>query len=106
MQFLLGLALGAVLTLAVSLGTIGFALWAIVGFVVGVTAPRFPMLSGTLLGLGAALLLLTLNDIAICSATEDFCGRSNPWPFLIGSLVLIAGGVVFGALTWLRRVHA
>lgn len=105
-RFLFGLALGAMLSLAISLGTFGIVAWVIAVVIVGIMTPRFAMLSGTLLGLGIALFLLTLNHISICSSTDDFCGRSNPWPFLIGSVALIGVGILLGAVTFVRGVRA
>jgi len=58
----------------------------------GALMPRFAYLAGSLLALGATwlILMMTLN---------------TPRPFLVVPALLIAGGLVFGYLTFIRRRH-
>jgi hypothetical protein len=67
--------------------------------VVGLLMPRFAALAGGLIGMGGTWLVLGLNSLRICAATDDFCGHANYVPFLAISGGLVVAGVLLAGWT-------
>ncbi|HEV8402357.1 MAG TPA: hypothetical protein VGQ31_04920, partial [Candidatus Limnocylindrales bacterium] len=61
-------------------------------------------LAGGLVGAGAIFLFGTINTIAACSGTDDFCGNANVWPLGAFALLTIATGAV-AAFVVARRIR-
>ncbi len=99
-QFAVGLALGALASLAIVLGILITSL-AIVFLVAFAAVWRsLPALGGGLLALGSIWLTLSLDVQRRCEATADFCGNANFAPFLVISMVLVIAGIAMTGLAW------
>lgn len=70
----------------------------LVMIVAGILLPRYGLLAGGLLGMGAASLLLLSS---LCPAGD--CGNANSLPLTVMSLLLVTTGAVLMVLTYLRR---
>lgn len=106
----LGVATGLLMSLLTSLSPVT-SLAAIVVIMV-VTAVRVrghadpsptALLAGSVVGAGAFLLYGTVNTVAACINTDDFCGNTNPWAIGVFALATIAVGVMELALIVTRR---
>jgi hypothetical protein len=104
-RFFLGVILGMIAGLSVSLGIL-FVVAALALIVaLGLSAPRYAFLAGGLIGLGGEWLVLSLNSALSCSRTEDFCGQANFVPLTVAAIAILGAGLTFGALTLRSRAR-
>lgn len=102
-QFASGAALGVLLAIVgITVGFIGAIAAVAVVVMVGFAMPRFATLSGGMTAIGVTWLLLVGNSIAICSRTDDFCGKANFIPMLIVSIAIASVGLLLGLWTLVR----
>lgn len=103
-MFLLGLGLGVAAGIApILVGILGGTIAAIVMVVLAsMVRPRYAALSGVAGGIGMVWLYGTINTVAQCQGTADFCGNTNPIPLLLASVAALAV-CVLGALVTARR---
>jgi hypothetical protein len=98
-QFVLGVLIGLISGVAISLGILGIVIALVIPVMLGLTTPRFAAMSGALIGLGGEWLLLALNSAISCAKTEDFCGQANIVPIVALAIAILGSGLFFGALT-------
>ncbi len=105
-HFGVGLVVGFMASLAVSLSLLIAISAVVIVVAVGFAMPRFAFLSGGLLGIGLTWFTLMMRSAAICRETEDYCGHANDLPMIVISLLLIGAGLLLGTITvaiWWRR---
>ena len=94
-QFAVGILLGFVASSVIAIALVAAVAAVVSIVVVALVRPRFAALAGgALIGVGGTWLVLTLNSVRICAATQDFCGDAN----FTGFIAITAGLVVTGAL--------
>jgi hypothetical protein len=82
---------------------VGAGLIAAVGRVLASRGDKWRPLStiaGFLVGFGALLLLGSVNTIAACAPTADFCGDANVAPLLIFAIAVLLSGASVALIAW------
>ena len=108
-RLLLGVATGLLLGLLTSLSPF-IAIVAILAVLVGTVMSlrrradpsRTMQWAGTLIGVGAFLSYGTVNTVAACINTDDFCGNANVWPLGALAAVTLGTGAIAAAVAAFR----
>jgi hypothetical protein len=102
-QFAVGLAMGALASLAISLGLIAtFLAFALIALIAALRRSLL-VLSGGLLAMGGIWLTLGLNVQRTCLPTPNSCGEGDYVPFISIAALLVALGMATTALSWWRN---
>lgn len=85
----------------VGLGTGAVGTAAAIGVVLtlGFVKPRFAMLAGGLLGIGATWLALTANLALVCGEPADLCGQASFLPWLAAGATFAIVGIALVVAT-------